>query len=63
MLDAPCGVSCARVLRELGVMPSACQAQADEDLATRSIAFVPVQLLSAAFARVLALRSRLGVEG
>ena len=62
VLDSPCGVSCARVLRELGVMPSASLAQADEDLAARSIAFLPVQLLSPAFARVLALRSRLGVE-
>jgi anthranilate phosphoribosyltransferase len=62
VLDAPCWVSCARVLRELGIPPSASLAQAHEDLATKSIAFVPVQLLSPAFASVLALRSPLGVE-
>jgi anthranilate phosphoribosyltransferase len=62
VLDSPCGISCARVLRELGIQPSASLAQADEDLAARSIAFLPVQLLSPAFARVIALRSRLGVE-
>lgn len=62
VLDSPCGVSCARVLRELDVMPSASLAQADEDLATRSIAFVPVQLMSPALAGLLALRARLGVQ-
>jgi anthranilate phosphoribosyltransferase len=62
MLDAPHAVSCARVLRALDVPPSASLAQADEDLAGRGIAFVPVQLLCPALARVLALRSRLGVQ-
>lgn len=62
VLDSPCGVSCARVLRELGVMPSASLAQATHDLAQQSMAFLPVQLLSPALARVLALRSRLGVD-
>lgn len=62
VLDAPCGASCARVLRELDVLPSASLAQAHAHLATRAIAFVPVHLLSAAFARLLALRARLGIE-
>jgi anthranilate phosphoribosyltransferase len=62
VLDAPFGVSCARVLRELDVMPSASLAQAGEELARKSIAFLPVQLMSPALARLLALRARLGVE-
>jgi len=62
VLDAPCGLSCARVLRELEVMPSASLAQAANELATRAVAFVPVQLLSPPFARLLALRARLGIE-
>lgn len=62
ILDSPCGVSAARVLRELGVLPCASFAQADEHLAAERIAFVPVQLLSAAFAKILALRGRLGIE-
>src|SRR5687768_430565 len=45
-LDAPRGVSAARVLREVGVLPSASLAQADAALAAQSVAFVPVQLLS-----------------
>jgi anthranilate phosphoribosyltransferase len=62
ILDSPCGVSSARVLRELGVLPSASFAQADEGLAADRIAFVPVQLLSPAFSKILALRGRLGIE-
>ncbi|MGE5095522.1 MAG: DNA-binding protein YbiB [Betaproteobacteria bacterium] len=62
VLDAPCGASCARVLRELDVLPSASLARAQEELAARAIAFVPVHLLSPALARLLALRSRLGVD-
>lgn len=62
VLDAPRGLSCARVLRELGVMPSASLAQAEAELASRSIALLPIQLMSPAFARLLALRSRLGIE-
>ncbi|HET9652071.1 MAG TPA: hypothetical protein VFP36_07765 [Usitatibacter sp.] len=62
VLDAPCGASCARVLRELEVLPSASLAQAQEQLGARAIAFVPVHLFSPALARLLALRSQLGVE-
>jgi anthranilate phosphoribosyltransferase len=50
------------VLRELGVLPCTSFAQADEQLATERIAFLPVQLLSPAFAKILALRGRLGIE-
>ena len=62
ILDSPCGISSACVLRELGVLPCASFAQADEKLATDRIAFLPVQLLSPAFAEILALRGRLGIE-
>jgi anthranilate phosphoribosyltransferase len=62
VLDASSGVSCARVLREMDVLPSASLAQAQEHLSTRAIAFVPVHLLSPAFAGLLALRSRLGID-
>jgi anthranilate phosphoribosyltransferase len=62
ILDSPCGISSARVLRELGVLPCTSFAQADEQLANERIAFLPVQLLSPAFAKILALRGRLGIE-
>jgi anthranilate phosphoribosyltransferase len=62
VLDSPCGVSSASVLRELGLMPSASLAQADESLASLNAAFLPVQLLSPAFAALIALRARLGAE-
>ncbi|HET7404410.1 MAG TPA: hypothetical protein VFJ62_21595 [Usitatibacter sp.] len=62
VLDAPCGTSCTRILRELDVLPSPTLLHAERHLADDGIAFVPVSLLSPAFARVLALRSRLGIE-
>lgn len=62
LLEAGGGVSCARVLRELDVLPSALLSHADEDLASKSVAFVPLQLLCPAFARLLALRARLGID-
>jgi anthranilate phosphoribosyltransferase len=62
VLDSPCGVSSARVLSELGLLPSASLAHADESLAALNAAFLPVQLLSPAFAALIALRSRLGAE-
>jgi anthranilate phosphoribosyltransferase len=61
-LDASRGVSAARVLREVGVLPSASLAHADAALAARSVAFVPVQLLSPGLAALLGLRSRLGAD-
>jgi anthranilate phosphoribosyltransferase len=62
ILDSPCGVSAVSVLRELGVLPCTSFAQADENLDAGRIAFVPAQLLSPAFAKLLALRGRFGVE-
>ena len=63
ILDSPCGVSSVCVLRELGVLPSASLAQAEESLRTDRIAFIPAQLLGTRFASLIALRGRLGVEG
>ncbi len=62
VLDSPCGVSTVSVMRELGIMPCASLSQADDNLAAERIAFLPVQLLSPAFAGLLALRGRLGIE-
>jgi anthranilate phosphoribosyltransferase len=62
ILDSPCGISSAVVLRELDVWPCATFAQAEEKLASERIAFLPVQLLSPAFAELIALRGRLGIE-
>jgi anthranilate phosphoribosyltransferase len=62
ILDSPSGISSASVLRELGILPCSSLAQADGHLAACGIAFLPVQLLSPAFAALLALRGRLGIE-
>jgi anthranilate phosphoribosyltransferase len=62
ILDSPCGISSACVLRELDVLPCASLAQADESLAADRIAFLPVQLLSPAFGALLSLRAKLGIE-
>jgi anthranilate phosphoribosyltransferase len=62
ILDSPCGISAARILRELDVLPCATFAQADEHLARGGIAFVPAQLLSPRFAWMISLRGRLGIE-
>jgi len=61
VLDSPCGASSASVLRELGIMPCASFAQADEKLATDGVAFLPSQLVSPTLAALIALRGRLGV--
>jgi anthranilate phosphoribosyltransferase len=62
VLDSPCGVSSACVLRELGILPCASLSQADDKMREEGTAFLPVQLLSPAFASLIALRSRLGIE-
>ncbi len=62
VLDSPCGVSSVSVLRELGILPCASLAQVDDNLRAEGLAFVPVQLLSPAFAGLIALRGRLGIE-
>jgi anthranilate phosphoribosyltransferase len=62
ILDSPCGISSACVLRELGVLPCGSLAQADDNLRAGGIAYVPAQLLSSRFAALIALRGRLGIE-
>lgn len=62
VLDSHCGVSSATVLRELGILPCASFAQADEQLAAGHVAFLPAQLVSPALASLIAMRSRLGIE-
>ncbi|MBY0267350.1 MAG: DNA-binding protein YbiB [Burkholderiales bacterium] len=54
------GVSSAYLFRELGVMPVASLAQAQQVLAAGQIAFVPTGAISPALANLLALRARLG---
>ncbi len=62
VLDSPCGVSSASVLRELGILPCASFVQADERLESEGVAFLPAQLVSPALAALVALRARLGIE-
>jgi len=59
-LDAPEAPSAPALLRELGVLPSASLAEAERDLRTRGVVFLPVQLLSPVLGDLLALRARLG---
>lgn len=58
-LDSPAGPSAAALLREFGVMPSSSMHEAARDLERDQVAFLPAQLLSPAFAELLALRARL----
>jgi anthranilate phosphoribosyltransferase len=62
ILDSPCGVSAACVMRELGVLPCGTLAQAAQTLRETHVAYLPVQLLSPRFATLVALRNRLGLE-
>lgn len=55
-------VASAYILRELGVMPSANLARAQEALERDNLAFVPTAVLSPGLANVLSLRGRLGVR-
>lgn len=54
------GVASAYLFRELGIMPSASLAQAQQALGTGQPAFVPTGAVSPAIADLLALRARLG---
>lgn len=55
-------VATVYVLRELGILPSVSLAQAQAQLETDGLAFVPTQALAPGLASLLALRSRLGVR-
>jgi anthranilate phosphoribosyltransferase len=63
VLEGGGGTAAAYVLRELGVMPCASTAQVNAALRQDGIAFAPVALLSPGLAALLALRSRLGIDG
>jgi len=63
VLEGGGGTAAAYVLRELGIMPSTTAAQVNAGLLDEGIAFAPVALLSPGLASLLALRSRLGIDG
>lgn len=63
VLEGGGGTAAAYVLRELGIMPCSSAAQVNAHLLDEGIAFAPVALLSPGLAALLALRSRLGVDG
>lgn len=62
MLNGDRSVASAYVFRELGVMPCATLAQAQEVLSGGGIAFVPTAVIAPGLAELLALRGRLGVR-
>ena len=62
MLHGEGNVASAYVFRELGVMPCANLAQAQDVLAKTGLAFVPAAVLAPGLAELLALRGRLGVR-
>ncbi len=55
-------IATAYILRELGVMPCASLAQAQEALDKSGLAFVPTAVLAPGLAELLSLRARLGVR-
>lgn len=60
VLDSSCGVASAYILRELGVMPCANLAQAQDEIEHGKLAFVPSGLLAPGLSELMALRARLG---
>jgi anthranilate phosphoribosyltransferase len=62
MLNGDGSIASAYVFRELGVMPCATLAQAQQVLAEQGVAFVPTAVLAPGLADLLALRARLGVR-
>jgi anthranilate phosphoribosyltransferase len=62
MLDGSGRVASVYILRELGILPSASLAQAQQALEEEHIAFVPDAVLCPGLAGLLALRHRLGVR-
>jgi anthranilate phosphoribosyltransferase len=63
VLEGAGGVAAAYVLRELGIMPCGTTAQVNAGLRDEGLAFAPVALLNPGLAALLALRSRLGIDG
>lgn len=60
MLSGERGMAAAYIFRELGVMPCANLAQAQQELCDRHLVFVPTGALAPALANLLALRVRMG---
>lgn len=60
MLSGEQGVASAYIFREMGIMPCASLAQAQQELQAGHLAFVPTGALSPALADLLALRVRIG---
>lgn len=60
MLSGEQGVASAYIFREMGIMPCASLAQAQQELQAGHLAFVPTGALAPALADLLALRVRLG---
>jgi anthranilate phosphoribosyltransferase len=60
-LESSGGVASAYILRELGVLPCATLAQAEQSIEQNLLAFVPLALLAPGLASLLALRTRLGI--
>lgn len=63
VLEGGGGTAAAYVLRELGIFPSTTVSQLNAALREAGIAFAPVALLNPGLAALLALRSRLGIDG
>ncbi len=63
VLEGGGGTAAVYVLRELGILPSTTSSQVNAALAEEGIAFAPVALLNPGLAALLALRSRLGIDG
>jgi anthranilate phosphoribosyltransferase len=55
-------ITSGHVFRELGILPSASQLQAQQALVERGLAFVPLPVLSPGLVNLLSLRARLGVR-
>lgn len=63
VLEGGGGTAAAYVLRELGLFPSTTVSQVNTALRDDGLAFAPVALLTPGLAALLALRSRLGIDG
>lgn len=62
-LDSHGRVATPYILRELGILPAASLAKAEQHLQSERLVYVPTQLIAPGLANLLALRSRLGVRG
>jgi anthranilate phosphoribosyltransferase len=61
-LESSGGVASSYILRELGVLPCATLASAQQALEQQHLAFVPLAVLSPGLANLVALRTRLGLS-